>query len=69
MKKLPRSRCNYLSVEEAQPRAAELFAQAATTPPGAVRQSVFKEACDYHILAEMKRLVASADKARGGAAR
>ena len=46
-----------LSAEECAERAAELFAEAYRMPPGTARQSILKEACDYRMLAEMKRMM------------
>lgn len=48
----------YMSAEECQQRAADLFATAHEMKPGAEHQSAIKEACDFRMLAEMKRLMA-----------
>lgn len=53
-----------LSAEEAQVRAQQLFATAQSLPIGNARTAVLKEACDYRMLAEMKRLMQAPDRQR-----
>lgn len=55
----------FLTAEECAQRAADLFTDAYAMKPGTARQSVLKEACDYRMLAEMKRLIAAPNAARG----
>jgi hypothetical protein len=42
---------------QARERARELFDSANLQPVGNARTAVLKEACDYRILAEMKRMI------------
>lgn len=49
----------YMSADECAQRAADLFASAYGMKPGTARQSAIKEACDYRMLAEMKRIIAA----------
>ncbi len=48
-----------MTVEDAQARADELFASARLLPVDNARTDVLKEACDFRMLAEMKRLMTS----------
>ncbi len=52
-----RTHVSPMSFEEAQARASELFADALRMPVGNARTATLKEACDYRMLAEMKRLM------------
>jgi hypothetical protein len=54
-----RSPKTFLTAEECAQRAADLFADAQTMAPGTARQSVLKEACQYRMLGEMKRLISN----------
>lgn len=49
----------YMSAEDCAQKAADLFAAADAMEPGAARQGVLKDACDYRMLAEMKRMIAA----------
>lgn len=48
-----------ITCEEAKARAEHLFASAELLPVGNTRTAVLKEACDYRMLAEMKRIIAA----------
>lgn len=52
-----RSPKTFMTAEECAQRAADLFATAENMEPGTARQSVMKDACDYRMLAEMKRMM------------
>lgn len=47
----------FMTAQECAQRAADLFADAYKREPGTARQSILKEACDYRMLAEIKRLI------------
>jgi hypothetical protein len=49
----------HMTAEEARTRAEELFASAELLPVGNTRNAVLKEACDFRMLAEMKRIIAA----------
>lgn len=46
-----------MTADEAQYRADQLFAEAQRLPVGNGRTAILKEACDYRMLAEMKRVM------------
>jgi hypothetical protein len=50
-----------LTAEEAAERAQQLFAGANLLPVGNARTRMLKEACDYRMLAEMKRAMAPSE--------
>jgi hypothetical protein len=56
-----RSPKSYMTSEECRQRAAYLFATAYEMKPGTARQSTLKDACDYRMLAEMKKLFRTED--------
>lgn len=51
-----------MSAEECAQRAADLFAKAERVPHGKGRSAILKEACDFRMLAEMKRIMAAAKR-------
>ncbi len=53
-----RAKRTYLTADECAQHAADLFARAYEMTPGTARQSTLREACDYRMLAEMKRVMA-----------
>lgn len=54
-----RSRKTFLTAEECAQRAAELMAEVNTIKAGSARQTALEEACNFRMLAEMKRRVSS----------
>lgn len=54
-----RAKTTPMTAEEAQARADQLMASAELLPVGNARTRVLKEACDYRMLAEMKRMIAA----------
>lgn len=59
VKSRSRAAAQIIPAEDAQKRADDLFAEADTMRQGAAREAVFEEACNYRVLAEMKRMMAA----------
>lgn len=48
-----------MTAEDSAKQAAELFARASRMPHGDARDAIVKKACDFRMLAEMKRVMAT----------